>query len=69
MTVSNLGGAIDSSAADKAANFIEICSAHGLPMISFVDTPGFMVGPDSEKEGAFRRMGELFKHGARIKHL
>ena len=62
-----LGGAIDSSAADKAANFIEICSAHGLPMISFVDTPGFMVGPDSEKEGAFRRMGELFKHGARIK--
>ena len=44
-----LGGAIDSSAADKAANFIEICSAHGLPMISFVDTPGFMVGPDSEK--------------------
>ena len=62
-----LGGAIDSSAADKAASFIEICSAHGLPMISFVDTPGFMVGPDSEKEGAFRRMGELFKHGARIK--
>ena len=62
-----LGGAIDSSAADKAANFIEICSAHGLPMLSFVDTPGFMVGPDSEKEGAFRRMGELFKRGARIK--
>ncbi len=62
-----LGGAIDSSAADKAANFIEICSAHRLPIISFVDTPGFMVGPDSEKEGAFRRMGELFKQGARIK--
>ena len=62
-----LGGAIDSSAADKAANFIEICNVHELPIISLVDTPGFMVGPDSEKEGAFRRMGELFKHGARIK--
>jgi acetyl-CoA carboxylase carboxyltransferase component len=62
-----LGGAIDSSAADKAANFIEICNDHDLPIISFVDTPGFMVGPDSEKEGAFRRMGEFFKHGARIK--
>lgn len=62
-----LGGAIDSAAADKAADFIEICSAHSLPVISFVDTPGFMVGPDSEKEGAFRRMGELFKHGARMK--
>ena len=63
-----LGGAIDSAAADKASNFIEICSDHGLPIISFVDTPGFMVGPDSEKEGAFRRMGDFFKNGARIKN-
>ena len=63
-----LGGAIDSAAADKASNFIEICNDHGLPILSFVDTPGFMVGPDSEKEGAFRRMGELFKHGARIRN-
>ena len=63
----HLGGAIDSEGADKASSFIAICSEYGLPIISLVDTPGFMVGPDSEKEGAFRRMGELFKHGARIK--
>ena len=56
-----LGGAIDSEASDKVANFLEICNLHNLPIISLVDTPGFMVGPDSETEGAFRRMGNFFK--------
>jgi acetyl-CoA carboxylase carboxyltransferase component len=44
----HLGGAIDADAADKAARFMQLCNAHGLPLVSLVDTPGFMVGPDTE---------------------
>ena len=63
-----LGGAIDSDSADKAAEFFEFCNDQGLPMVSLVDTPGFMVGPDSEKEGAPRRMGKLFKSSSTFKN-
>ncbi|MEE2807376.1 MAG: carboxyl transferase domain-containing protein, partial [Actinomycetota bacterium] len=47
-------GAIDSAAADKASRFVEWCDAYGLPLISFVDNPGYMVGPDAEQEGIAR---------------
>ena len=60
----HLGGAIDAEAADKAAGFIALCGRSGLPIVSLVDTPGFMVGPDSEDEGAVRRMARLFAEGA-----
>ncbi len=59
-----LGGAVDSEAAEKAARFLRICNAHGLPVLSLTDTPGFMVGPASEREGAVRRMSSLFLAGA-----
>ncbi len=36
----HLGGAIDADAADKAARFLQLCDAHGLPVVSLVDTPG-----------------------------
>jgi len=62
----HLGGAIDSESADKASSFIELCNLQNLPIISLVDTPGFMVGPDSEEEGAVRRMSALFKVGSQI---
>src|SRR5690606_13857184 len=45
----HLGGAIDAEAADKAADFLELCESHRLPVVSLCDTPGFMVGPESEK--------------------
>ena len=45
---------IDSAAADKASRFVEWCDAYGLPLISFVDNPGYMVGPDAEREGIAR---------------
>tara|TARA_Y100001960_G_scaffold37435_2_gene35499 strand:- start:2404 stop:3882 length:1479 start_codon:yes stop_codon:yes gene_type:complete len=51
---SPLAGAIDSAAADKASRFIEMCDAYGLPLISFIDNPGYMVGPQSEREGIAR---------------
>ena len=60
----DMGGAVDAEAADKTADFIELCNAFGLPLVSLVDTPGFMVGPDSEDEAAVRRMSRLFAAGA-----
>ena len=47
-------GAIDSVAADKAARFVELCDAYELPLVSFVDNPGYMVGPDAERGGIAR---------------
>ena len=63
---SHLSGAIDAEASDKAARFIQLCDAFGLPIISLVDTPGFMVGPDSEKTGMVRRSSRLFTAAATI---
>lgn len=59
-----MGGAVDAQAAEKAARFLRICDALGLPVLSLTDTPGFMVGPDSEKQGAVRSMSNLFLAGA-----
>jgi len=59
-----LSGAVDASSADKAARFIQLCDAHELPIVSLIDTPGFMVGPESEKEAAVRRLSRLFVAGA-----
>jgi acetyl-CoA carboxylase carboxyltransferase component len=59
-----LGGAVDSQASDKAARFLRFADAMGLPVVSLVDTPGFMVGPDSEAAGAVHRMSELFRAAA-----
>ncbi|ROS43933.1 acetyl-CoA carboxylase family protein [Amycolatopsis thermoflava] len=62
----HLGGAIDGDAADKATRFVNLCRAHSLPVVSFVDTPGFMVGPEAEKTATVRRFGDLFVAGARL---
>lgn len=50
-----LGGALDSAAADKQVRFIDFCSTFHLPIIYFVDVPGFMVGPESEQAGVLRK--------------
>jgi acetyl-CoA carboxylase carboxyltransferase component len=60
----HLSGAVDAEAAEKAARFLQLCDAFELPVISLTDTPGFMVGPDSEKQAAVRRMSSLFVTGA-----
>jgi acetyl-CoA carboxylase carboxyltransferase component len=56
----HLGGAIDAEAAEKASRFFQLCDAFALPILCLVDTPGFMVGPDSEAQAAVRRMSSLF---------
>lgn len=59
-----LGGALDATASDKAARFLQLLDAFCLPLVSLCDTPGFMVGPASEEQAAVRRMSRLFVAGA-----
>ena len=59
-----LGGAVDSEASDKASRFFKLCRRTGLPVISLVDTPGFMVGPASEESAAVHRMSQLFEEAS-----
>ena len=56
----HLGGAIDADAADKGARLMQLCNAHGLPIVSLIDTPGFMVGPEVEKTAQVRHVSRLF---------
>ena len=63
----HLGGAIDADAADKAAHFMQLCNAHGLPLVSLVDTPGFMVGPDIEEKAQVRHVSRLFVTAASLR--
>jgi len=63
----HLGGAIDAAAADKAARFMQLCNAHGLPLLSLVDTPGFMVGPEAEAQAQVRHVSRLFIAAAHLR--
>lgn len=62
----HLGGAIDSDAADKAARFLQLCNAFGMPIVSLCDAPGFMVGPDCEKTAMVRHSSRMFLAGAAL---
>ena len=62
----HLGGAIDADGADKAARFMQLCDGHGIPILFLCDTPGFMVGPDAEKNAQVRRFGRMFVVGASL---
>ncbi|APB00761.1 Acetyl-CoA carboxylase [Nocardia seriolae] len=62
----HLGGAIDAPAADKLSAFLQLCGAHGLPIVSLCDTPGFMVGPDAEKEATVTKFSRLFIDSAAL---
>jgi acetyl-CoA carboxylase carboxyltransferase component len=63
----HLGGAIDADAADKAARFMRLCNVHGLPLVSLVDTPGFMVGPDIEEKAQVRHVSRMFVAAAHLR--
>ncbi len=56
----HLGGAVDCDGADKASRLLQIADAFDLPVLSLVDTPGFMVGPASEAAAAVRKTSRLF---------
>ncbi|GAB3673787.1 acetyl-CoA carboxylase family protein [Salinisphaera aquimarina] len=61
-----LGGAIDANGADKAARFMQLCDGFAIPMVSFCDTPGFMVGPEEEKTAMVRRTCRMFVTAASL---
>jgi len=54
-----LAGVLDSDASRKAARFVRFCNAFGIPIVTFVDVPGFLPGTDQE-------YGGLIKHGAKL---
>ncbi len=62
----HLAGAIDSDGADKAARFMQLCDAFCLPIVTLVDTPGMMVGPDVEATALVRHCSRLFVTGANV---
>jgi acetyl-CoA carboxylase carboxyltransferase component len=63
----HVAGAITSDASDKAARFLQLCDNFGLPVVSLVDTPGFMVGPDAEATGLVRHASRLLVAGAALR--
>jgi len=63
----HLSGAIDAEGAEKATRFLKVCDAFELPVLSLCDTPGFMVGPETEKTAQVRRVSGLFVTGANLR--
>jgi acetyl-CoA carboxylase carboxyltransferase component len=62
----HLAGAIDSDGADKASRFLQLCDAFDIPVVTLVDTPGMMVGPEVEKTALVRHCSRLFVTGANL---
>ena len=62
-----MAGAITSDAADKASRFMQLCDAFGLPLVSLVDTPGMMVGPEAEATALVRHTSRLLVTGAALR--
>ena len=62
----HLAGAIDSPGADKAARFMQLCDAFDIPIVTLVDTPGMMVGPEVERTALVRHCTRLFVTGANV---
>jgi methylmalonyl-CoA decarboxylase subunit alpha len=57
----HLGGILDNDSADKAARFVNLCNAYGIPLVFLMDVPGFMVGTKVEQAG-------IIRHGAKMLH-
>src|SRR3990167_8897814 len=62
----HLGGAIDAVSGDKAARFMQLCDAFDIPLLSLCDTPGFMVGPEAEKQATVRHVSRMFVAAASL---
>jgi acetyl-CoA/propionyl-CoA carboxylase len=55
----SLAGALDIDSSNKAARFIRFCDAFSIPLITFVDTPGYMPGSNQEHNGIIRHGSKL----------
>lgn len=58
----SMGGSLDINASDKAARFIQLCDAFGIPLINLVDVPGFLPGAEQEHAG-------IIRHGAKMLYV
>jgi len=54
-----LAGSLDIDASEKAARFVRTCDAFNIPLVTFVDVPGFLPGTDQEWRG-------IIRHGAKL---
>lgn len=54
-----LGGVLNCDASDKIARFVRYCDCYGIPLLTFVDVPGFIPGPQEEQKG-------IIRHGAKV---
>jgi acetyl-CoA/propionyl-CoA carboxylase carboxyl transferase subunit len=54
-----LGGCLDSFSAEKAARFVRMCDAFGVPLVVVVDVPGYLPGVGQEWDGVVRRGAKL----------
>jgi acetyl/propionyl-CoA carboxylase alpha subunit/acetyl-CoA carboxylase carboxyltransferase component len=62
----HLSGAIDSDGADKGARFLKLCDAFDIPILSLMDCPGLMVGPEVEATALVRHSARMFNTGANL---
>ena len=53
------GGLLNCDSSDKIARFVRYCDAYNVPLLTFVDVPGFLPGPDEEQKG-------IIRHGAKV---
>ncbi|RNL66743.1 acyl-CoA carboxylase subunit beta [Zhongshania marina] len=61
-----LAGSLDSAACEKASHFICLCDAFGIPLLSLIDLPGFLVGVEAERSKLARRSARLIYELSRI---
>jgi acetyl-CoA carboxylase carboxyltransferase component len=61
-----LAGTIDAKACEKLSHFINLCDAFGLPLISFIDVPGFHIGSPAERSGIARRASRVVQDMAHM---
>jgi acetyl-CoA carboxylase carboxyltransferase component len=62
----HMAGAIEAEDADNAARLMQICNVHNIPIVSLIDTPGFMVGPDIETRAQVRHVCRMFVIGSHV---
>ncbi|MDY6996693.1 MAG: carboxyl transferase domain-containing protein [Actinomycetota bacterium] len=60
-------GAITAAASDKAARLLQLCDVFGLPVVSLIDCPGYMVGPAAEADSLVRRASRMLVAGAALR--
>ena len=62
----SMAGSLTAAGCDKAARFVQLCEAFGIPLVSLVDTPGIMAGPDAERTAVIRHASRLLVATGRL---